>query len=92
MKNGSRHRKGHAQSDSRHAPSTAGAMAHAAVDSMDQVAGRVSESVRQKLESGQARSSRFREDFTKAVQENPLCALAIALGVGMIAGLLWRRD
>lgn len=42
-------------------------------------------------EQGRARAQEWEQNLESYVQEKPLQALAIAAGVGLLVGLLWRR-
>jgi ElaB/YqjD/DUF883 family membrane-anchored ribosome-binding protein len=56
----------------------------------DRAAGYV-EAGRAKIEAGRAKAREMEEGVESYVQENPIQAVLIAAGVGMLIGLLWRR-
>ena len=60
----------------------------AARDQYDQLRGTASEY----YEQGRARAHEWEQNLEGYVQEKPLQALAIAAGVGLLVGLLWRRS
>jgi len=43
------------------------------------------------IEQGKERAVRWEKSLEEAVQEQPLRAILIAAGAGMLLGLLWRR-
>ena len=53
---------------------------------------RLRESANQYYEQGRARAMEFEQGLEQYVQEKPLQALAMAAGVGLLLGLLWRRS
>jgi ElaB/YqjD/DUF883 family membrane-anchored ribosome-binding protein len=60
----------------------------AAREQYDQLRGQASDY----YEQGRARAQEWEQGLETYVQDKPLQALAIAAGVGLLVGLLWRRS
>lgn len=63
----------------------------AAAEAVREKAGRAADTVREGAERLQAEAAEAVDSFRSRVSERPLTALAIGLGIGLLAGLLLRR-
>jgi ElaB/YqjD/DUF883 family membrane-anchored ribosome-binding protein len=66
-----------------HARSNMGSMVNDASDRLGVVANRA--------QSAQSEASSLGDTLEDAIQERPLATLALALGLGFLAGMIWRR-
>jgi ElaB/YqjD/DUF883 family membrane-anchored ribosome-binding protein len=55
------------------------------------IGGQIRDAVREQYQRGRDKARQWEEGVENYVQEKPLRSLLIAAGVGLLAGLLWRR-
>lgn len=63
----------------------------AAADVMKEKVAKVTDTVREGADRVQAEAAEAVESFRSRVSERPLTALAIGVGIGLLAGFLFRR-
>lgn len=63
----------------------------AAADMMKEKAAKAAEAVRDGADRVQAEAAEAVESFRSRVSERPLTSLAIGVGIGLLAGFLFRR-
>jgi ElaB/YqjD/DUF883 family membrane-anchored ribosome-binding protein len=61
------------------------------VDSAQEMAGNIADQARHHGERAQEAVKQFRPFLEKAIKEQPLTTLAVAAGIGLVLGALWKR-